>query len=516
MVFPKFDLQEEFVNSKIDDAKILRECYSEFERSSSKPFLVSRIAQLKQSSLEADAKIYQSLVEYCISASLNDLAELFCFRMLLASPKRWWAMNQLQKIGSIQPFTSDSHLDRKIPDSLFDKYFINHRSVFLDESAYISKGISRVTAYEADSHNLTSPHCVSKHIFRAYTIDKTNSKEAFSLTIPNGKLWFDGFNFVVWNEHGDVIDEVSIGNTQIVDIIAKCKKPVKTKGKVALLGNRISTNYYHWMYDVLPRLSVLEQAGTPISSINRFVVTAVSQNFQKETLSINNIEIDRIHSTNSDGVFIEAEFLLIPSYGSNEYLIRNRCAPGDNLHSLQAPWASKYLRKAFLPVDSYKKDCEKLKIYVSRGGSATRGLSNENEFIEILKAHGFTIISPEYLTVSQQAELFSKASVVIAAHGAALTNAVFCSQGTRIVEFHGPFTASCFWIVSNYMKLDHHTYLCDESKPYVKCLHGQDKCSSLEVYRLKPFKLAVDEMHKLIEIAQDGALGSLHKEKNVA
>lgn len=516
MMFPNKDLYEEFLNSSVVDTDLLREYYTEFEVSNNKPSLVLKIAKIKQSKFEADAKIYQALAKYCIARDLKGLAELFCIRMLLASPKGWWALNQLQKIDSIKPFTSEFHLDRKVPDDLLEKYFPNQKSVFMDKSDYGSTDINRVTAHEEGFHELDRPHCINNYDFRAYSIDKTNSREAFLLTIPNGKLWFDGFNFVVWNEHGEILNEVSTGNTQIVNVLAQCNKPVKLEGEVALLGNRIATNYYHWMYDVLPRLGVIEQVGIAISNISTFVVTAINKKFQKETLETHNIGLGKIHSTNSDGVFIEAESLLIPSYGSNEYLIRNRCAPGDNLHSLQAPWASKYLKKTLMPVHNDEVQQERLKIYVSRGGSNTRGLSNEKEFIEKLKSYGFTILSPENLTVSEQATLFSRASVVIAAHGAALTNAVFCSEGTRIIEFHGPFTASCFWIVSNYMKLNHYTYLCNQSKPDIKCLHGQNKYSSLEAYRLKPLRLDISEMDEIISIAIDGLSDHVVKTQNVA
>ena len=42
------------------------------------------------------------------------------------------------------------------------------------------------------------------------------------------------------------------------------------------------------------------------------------------------------------------------------------------------------------------------------------------------------------MSVAEQVELFVYADVVVAPHGAGLTNLLFCREGTRIVEIFPP------------------------------------------------------------------------------
>ncbi|MBD1921548.1 glycosyltransferase family 61 protein [Microcoleus sp. FACHB-831] len=53
--------------------------------------------------------------------------------------------------------------------------------------------------------------------------------------------------------------------------------------------------------------------------------------------------------------------------------------------------------------------------------------------INFLKKFGFEQVTLESLSVSDQAALFSSAQVVIAPHGAGLSNVVFCNRGTKVI-----------------------------------------------------------------------------------
>jgi capsular polysaccharide biosynthesis protein len=61
----------------------------------------------------------------------------------------------------------------------------------------------------------------------------------------------------------------------------------------------------------------------------------------------------------------------------------------------------------------------------------------------------------EYLTVEAQAKLFATAKVIVAPHGAGLSNLIFCKKGTKIIEIFPPtYTVPCFWIISQQLGLD--------------------------------------------------------------
>lgn len=74
------------------------------------------------------------------------------------------------------------------------------------------------------------------------------------------------------------------------------------------------------------------------------------------------------------------------------------------------------------------------RFYIDRRAASNRVLQNEDELISVLEQHGFAIIQLEYLSFDEQALLFANAEYIIGAHGAGLTNMVFCKTGTKIIE----------------------------------------------------------------------------------
>lgn len=80
-----------------------------------------------------------------------------------------------------------------------------------------------------------------------------------------------------------------------------------------------------------------------------------------------------------------------------------------------------------------------LRVFLSREHAATRRFANEQQVQTEMSALGFQIAHLERLTITQQARLFDGADVVVAQHGAGLTNLLHCRPGTKLVEiFHGP------------------------------------------------------------------------------
>ena len=60
----------------------------------------------------------------------------------------------------------------------------------------------------------------------------------------------------------------------------------KIEGKVAILSGLAGHVYYHWMFDVLPRIELIRRSQIKLSEIDCFVVNSVSKPFQKETLEL--------------------------------------------------------------------------------------------------------------------------------------------------------------------------------------------------------------------------------------
>ena len=74
------------------------------------------------------------------------------------------------------------------------------------------------------------------------------------------------------------------------------------------------------------------------------------------------------------------------------------------------------------------------RLYVSRAKAARRRLLNEDELWPHLERAGFERVFLEDHPFEAQVRLMQEAAVVVAPHGAGLTNVLFCAPGTHVVE----------------------------------------------------------------------------------
>jgi capsular polysaccharide biosynthesis protein len=77
----------------------------------------------------------------------------------------------------------------------------------------------------------------------------------------------------------------------------------------------------------------------------------------------------------------------------------------------------------------------------------------------ILERHGFVPVELETLTLAQQVDLFAKADVVLAEHGAGLANIAFMRPGAQVIEaFPEPINSRAVYrYLASHCRLN---YLC--------------------------------------------------------
>jgi tetratricopeptide (TPR) repeat protein len=73
------------------------------------------------------------------------------------------------------------------------------------------------------------------------------------------------------------------------------------------------------------------------------------------------------------------------------------------------------------------------RLFLSRRSFSSRQLVNEVELENFLHDIGFITIYPETMSFSEQVDVFQSASIVVGSCSSALTNAIFCNSGARIV-----------------------------------------------------------------------------------
>jgi capsular polysaccharide biosynthesis protein len=76
-------------------------------------------------------------------------------------------------------------------------------------------------------------------------------------------------------------------------------------------------------------------------------------------------------------------------------------------------------------------------------------MRNEPELTARLKQIGFEVWRLDGMTLADQQALLASARVVVAEHGAALTNIVWCPKGATVVDIHPSVPAMpCFKILA--------------------------------------------------------------------
>ena len=112
--------------------------------------------------------------------------------------------------------------------------------------------------------------------------------------------------------------------------------------------------------------------------------------------------------------------------------------------------ACTYLRQLYS--NEIQEQREPVNIYIQR--LSGRKISNEAEIISFLDTLNFQVINPEKLSVAEQARIFSNARMVAGAHGAGLTNIVFCRPGAVVVDLFSPeWVNPCYWIIAEHLDL---------------------------------------------------------------
>jgi hypothetical protein len=229
------------------------------------------------------------------------------------------------------------------------------------------------------------------------------------------------------------------------------------KHSVATLTSPWQSNYFHWLFDILPRFHLIEQAGL---KADKFFVE-YEHSFQKETLGLLGYNDEQIINANKIE-FISAASLIVPSL------------PG--VPGIMPAWACQFLRQKFIPAGSGTHPLPSL-LYISRGDASRRKISNEQDLISLLEPYGFVTVKLEGLSFLDQVRLFGHARVVVAGHGAGLANLVFCRKATKVVELFSPTGVNaCYFDLSQQIGLDYN-YLMGEdqvssegpSSPNQKC-----------------------------------------------
>jgi Glycosyltransferase 61 len=292
------------------------------------------------------------------------------------------------------------------------------------------------------------PKTISTHIHPFFRTAHQGAAlpEIFVLTIPHGRVYSqDGL--VITSDDYLLSESASQFGKNIEEhpIFKRFKLPTVTDidNSVAVLAALGGNNYYHWMFEVLPRLALIEKADLQPD----FYYVCQDSPVQKDTLAMAGIPKDKIWPAHRK-LHLQARELMVTAF------------PGASGNMPE--WACSFLRERLLPHRASKSF--PLKLYISRAKAKLRRVQNEDEIWPILAAQGFQKIFMEDYPVAEQIGMFASATHIVAPHGAALTNLVFSPPGTRVIELFPPdVVQGCYWTLASQVKLDYTYILGDEN-----------------------------------------------------
>jgi capsular polysaccharide biosynthesis protein len=264
----------------------------------------------------------------------------------------------------------------------------------------------------------------------------------FALTMPRGRvagkfgavitpddrlLLQATYGFVDDDRHHPIRRRFSLGAAQ------------RLEGVAATLAYGHADAYYHWLFDVLPRLEILRLAG--LDSWDHLIVNdARGATYECETLQRFGVPADRIRRLGDRTHFI-ADRLIVPSVVGTPVTVPT--------------WAYQVVRDRLLPPQP--PSGPPLRLYISRSDTEQRRLADEDRLIARLEPLGFTCLTLSGRPLDEQIDLFSRAEVVVGPHGGGLANLVWCRPEVAVVElFAHDYVKPVFWGLCEQLGLRHH------------------------------------------------------------
>lgn len=210
-------------------------------------------------------------------------------------------------------------------------------------------------------------------------------------------------------------------------------------------------NYYHFLFDVILRISIYREFFGGGMASKKLLLPRLYQPFQKQILHLCGLkEDDWIECDSKD--WIIARNLWAITHPINLEVPGSQCV-------------SRILRTIISVPESGAPDvAEGTRMFIKRGIGGNRSVEGELGLEARLKDHGFVSIVPPEYTVMEQIQLFRNASVIVAPHGAALANLIFCQPGTRIIEVFNPqYVNLIYFRIAQHRELKYSYCLCSGS-----------------------------------------------------
>jgi capsular polysaccharide biosynthesis protein len=188
-------------------------------------------------------------------------------------------------------------------------------------------------------------------------------------------------------------------------------------------------NYCHWMLEAVARFSAAELrgygvlAGAPPDMI--LAIPPLDAAWKRESLALALPRDIRPTPLTAGSATPVARLLYIPQFADGGLSPHRALLP-----VFERMRAAAYTSLGAEPAAPWRK------LFISRADSANRVLVNEAELATVAAKAGFERVVLAGVPLAEQIRLFTEATRIVGAHGAGLTNLLFCRPGAVVCELH--------------------------------------------------------------------------------
>lgn len=229
------------------------------------------------------------------------------------------------------------------------------------------------------------------------------------------------------------------GGEHIACVPRSMSRVQRVSGVAISLLHEYSYNYYHFLFECLPKLMLI-RSSTEIFEKNESdegtITILIDENTPSQCVELVSLlcpsEVVRISRVSVNQIVkCDRLYYCTPFFHSIDDVYQDRSCPSDfYLDSL----AISLVKKASLQLDSvYVKPYRRL--YMERAGSLKRQLENAQGIRALLESYGFETVHLENYSALEQIRLFRESSCVVGASGAAFSNIIHMQPSTKAVMF---------------------------------------------------------------------------------
>ena len=307
------------------------------------------------------------------------------------------------------------------------------KKIKLYYKSFVSKTFEKIhgkVLLKKNTLNLFNEVQIKDPLFKSYENKKYNIYK-----VKNGRIFTDNNENVAVIKNNILIPKLSfqqvngkLEHAKYNSVIRKGTPSIlkKFSGTVLNLAQGASGhNYFHFIFDILPKIYLLN-SKIDLKKVDYFYVSDPKK-WQIKIFGILGINKKKLLSSKEYKHILAEEIYAVDHPWYNKGYVQKNCQKIPK-------WIVHKNRKLFL--NNNKKNNTNKKIFLDRSDSKYNHcqIKNLKDIKKLILEKKFKIYKPEILSFEQQINLFKDSSIIIGAHGAALSNIIFCKPGTKVIE----------------------------------------------------------------------------------